>query len=354
MRSGAGRGRFARTKAYEWVNWQLQTLSLTTGRSLSRPTFVCIKLTMRCNARCLHCNIHRPEHTPPNELAAGEWSEVLVRLRRWLGPGAPLTITGGEMFLRRDAFEVLERAADLGFALHLLTNGWLVDEARAERLMGLGARIVQVSLDGARPKTHDFLRGLPTFGERTEAALVRLAAARRRLRSPTRLVVAAVIFQQNLAELGALVRKVRDLGWDTVKFQPIEQTYMEPEDPAWYRRSPLWVTDPEAASRAIDQLIGLKRQGWPIMNSVEHLEFMKHYFRDPGQTYSKVRSHDRQLESRHCRAAVSDFDIASNGDVRLCYRMDPIGNVRSADPQDIWERRSRCWTSTCGYLDPPR
>jgi MoaA/NifB/PqqE/SkfB family radical SAM enzyme len=145
-------------------------LSLTTGRSLSRPTFVCIKLTMRCNARCLHCNIHRPEHTPPNELAAGEWSEVLVRLRRWLGPGAPLTITGGEMFLRRDAFEVLERAAGLGFALHLLTNGWLVDDARAERLMGLGARTVQVSLDGARPATHDFLRGLPTFGERTEAA----------------------------------------------------------------------------------------------------------------------------------------------------------------------------------------
>jgi MoaA/NifB/PqqE/SkfB family radical SAM enzyme len=325
-------------------------LSLTTGRSLSRPTFVCIKLTMRCNARCLHCNIHRPEHTPPDELAAGEWSKVLVRLRRWLGPGAPLTITGGEMFLRRDAFEVLERAAGLGFALHLLTNGWLVDEARAERLMRLGARTVQVSLDGARHETHDFLRGRPTFGERTEAALVRLAAARCRLRSPTRLVVAAVIFRQNLAELGALVRRVRDLGWDTVKFQPVEQTYMEPEDPAWYRRSPLWVTDPEAASRAIDELIGLKRQGWPIMNSVEHLEFIKRYFRSPDQTYSKVRSHDQQLESRHCRAAVSDFDIASNGDVRLCYRMDPIGNVRSADPQDIWEGRLRCWTSPCGYL----
>jgi MoaA/NifB/PqqE/SkfB family radical SAM enzyme len=114
------------------------------------------------------------------------------------------------------------------------------------------------------------------------------------------------------------------------------------------------VTDPEAASRAIDELIGLKRQGWPIMNTVEHLELMKRYFRAPDQTYSKVRSHDLQLDSRHCRAAVSDFDIASNGDVRLCYRMDPIGNVRSADPEDLWEGRPRCWTSPCGYLDPPR
>lgn len=345
--------RFARARVHEWVNWQLSTLSLKCGRSLSRPTFVCLKLTMRCNARCLHCNIHRPEHTPPHELTASEWRGVLDRLRCWLGPGAPLTITGGEIFLRRDAFEVLEHAAGRGFALHVLTNGWLVDEARAERLMGLGARIVQVSLDGAKPSTHDFLRGLPTFGERTEMALARLAAARRRLRSPTRLVVAAVIFQQNLTELGALVRKVRQLGWDAVKFQPLEQTYMEPEDPTWYRRSPLWVSDPEAAAAAIDELVVLKRQGWPVANSVAHLEFMKDYFRDPARTYAKVRSHDLAFRSRHCRAAVSDFDIASNGDVRLCYRMDPIGNVREDDPRLIWEGRFRCWTSPCPYLGDP-
>ena len=349
-RSGAGRLRFARTRAYEWINWQLSTLSLKSGQSLSRPTFVCIKLTMRCNARCLHCNIHRAEHTPPDELAAGEWQGVLDRLRRWLGPGAPLTITGGEILLRRDAFEVLEHAAGLGFALHVLSNGWLVDEARAERLMELGARTVQISLDGARASTHTFLRGLPTFGERTEAALERLAAARRRLRSPTRLVVAAVIFEQNLGELGALVRKVRELGWDEVKFQPLEQTYLEPEDPAWYRRSPLWVSDPEVAAAAIDELVALKRQGWPVANSIAHLEFMKGYFRDPDQVYAKVRSHDLEFRSRHCRAAVSDFDIASNGDVRLCYRMQPLGNVRVSDPQVIWERRPRCWTAPCPYL----
>ena len=33
---------------------------------------------------------------------------------------------------------------------------------------------------------------------------------------------------------------------------------------------------------------------------------------------------------------------------------DPIGNVRSADPQDIWAGRPRCWMSPCRYLDPPR
>lgn len=342
---------FPRTQVYEQVNYRLQTLSLRTGLNLSKPTFVCIKFTMRCNARCLHCDIYKPEHTPPDELTAAEWSEVLGRLRRWLGRGAPLSVTGGEILMRRDAFEVLERAASLDFAIHLLTNGWMVDEARAERLMQVGARIVQVSLDGANPDTHDFLRGLKSFGRRAEAALGRLAAARDRLGVPTKLVVSTVIFRQNLGELAALVRKVKGLGVDEIKFQPVEQTYMEPDDPEWTKRSPLWVTDPAASDRALDELIALKREGWPIQNSVEYLEFIKVYFRDPAHAYEKGRSHDQHFRSRACRTAVGDFDMSSNGDVRLCYRMDPIGNLRRTDPEEIWNRRPRCWTKPCRFLD---
>lgn len=342
-----------RSRLYEIVNYRLQTLALRTGLNVSKPTFLCMKLTMQCNARCLHCDIYRPENLPPDELTAAEWSQVLARLRRWLGPGAPLTVTGGEILLRRDAFEVLERAASLGFAIHLLTNGWLIDDQRAERLMNTGARIVQVSLDGANPDTHDFLRGLPDFGVRAERALDRLARARARANVPTQLVVSAVIFRQNLGELAELVRKVKAFGFDEIKFQPIEQTYMEPEDPQWMDKSPLWINDPEQSDRALDELIAMKREGWPIQNSIDYLEFIKFYFRDPASAYQKGRSHDQHFRSRDCRTAVADFDMSSNGDVRLCYRMDPIGNVRHEDPEEIWNRRRRCWTEPCAFLEDP-
>jgi hypothetical protein len=128
---------------------------------------------------------------------------------------------------------------------------------------------------------------------------------------------------------------------------------MEPEDPNWTRRSPLWVTDSRVSDATIHRLIELKREGWPIQNSIAHLEHMKHYFRDPAATYEKVRSHDLHFRSRQCRTAVSDFDMSSNGDVRLCYRMDPIGNVRREDPEEIWNRRPRCWTAPCPFLGGP-
>lgn len=342
---------FLRTEIHERWHWRLQGLALRSGLNLAKPTFVSIKLTMQCNARCLHCDIYRPEHTPPDELSAGEWATVLARLRRWLGPGAPLTITGGEIFLRRDVFDVLEHASDLGFAIHMLTNGWLVDEARAVRIMQLRPRIVQVSLDGANPDVHDFLRGRPGFGLRTEAALERLVAARALTGAPSRLVVSSVIFRQNLGELAPLVRKIKALGVDEIKFQPIEQTYMEPDDPLWIEKSPLWVTEPAAADRALDGLIALKREGWPIQNSIEYLEFIKFYFQDPARAYEKGRSHDQHFRSRDCRTAVSDFNMSSNGDVRMCYKMDPIGNVRHEDPRAIWNRRQRCWTMPCRFLD---
>ncbi len=342
---------YLRTEFYERMQWRLQSLSLRTGLNLSKPTFVCIKLTMQCNARCLHCDIYRPEHTPPDELTAAEWTVVLERLRRWLGPGAPLSVTGGEIFLRRDAFDVLERASELGFAIHMLTNGWLIDDERATRIMRLAPRIVQVSLDGANPEMHDFLRGLPGFGRRAEAALARLVAAREQTAARSQVVVSTVIFRQNLAELAALVRKVKALGVDEIKFQPIEQTYMEPDDPDWIARSPLWVTDPDASDRALDELIAMKREGWPIQNSIEYLEFIKFYFRDPVRAYEKGRSHDQHFTSRQCRTAVADFDMSSNGDVRLCYKMDPIGNVRHQDPEEIWNRRRRCWTMPCRFLE---
>jgi MoaA/NifB/PqqE/SkfB family radical SAM enzyme len=338
-----------RTRAYELVQYRLQDWSLRTGRNLSKPTFICIKLTMRCNARCRHCDIYKPEHTT-GELSTEQWIEVLGRLRSWLGPGAPITFTGGEIYLRRDVFDVLGAAASHGFALHLLSNGWLMNEERCDRSMALDPRTFQVSLDGEVDATHDFLRGIEGFGPRARAALDNLVQAKRKHGAKTEIILGCVIFEQNVREVEGVVRWAAEHGVDSVKLQPIEQTYMEPHDPYWYRRSPLWVQDTAVAHRTLDRLIAMKGEGYPIHNTVASLEFIKEYFTDPVSCGHKVVSHDQNFQSRKCRSAVGDFDINANGDVRLCYRMDPIGNVAESHPRDIWNHRPRCWTVPCRFL----
>jgi radical SAM protein with 4Fe4S-binding SPASM domain len=73
-----------------------------------------------------------------------------------------VNITGGEPFLRKDLFKILSEFRNIGFDMYLLTNGILIDNARAERLYKIGVKGVQVSVEGPE-KIHEGIRGKGSF-----------------------------------------------------------------------------------------------------------------------------------------------------------------------------------------------
>src|ERR1035438_9506138 len=75
-----------------------------------------------------------------------------------------------------------------------------------------------------------------------------------------RILLKTVIMEQNLDELGAVARFATRPGL-AVFYQPIEQNYNTAENPKWFVTSPTWPRHPEAAVRAVLQLIQLKRDG---------------------------------------------------------------------------------------------
>ena len=105
------------------------------------PLEVSIELTHHCNFRCQHCYI--PDFSAPDLLST---ERILALLEELAEMGTLyLTLTGGEMLLRRDWFEIASRARNLGFSLRLFTNGSTVDEEKADLLKTLYAT-VEVSL----------------------------------------------------------------------------------------------------------------------------------------------------------------------------------------------------------------
>jgi len=62
-----------------------------------------------------------------------------------------------------------------------------------------------------------------------------------------------------------------------------------------------------------------------------------------------VQGHDTKTSREHCLHAVTNFVISSNGDVRMCYKMEPIGNIALQAPVKIWEDRFRCWNNKCMF-----
>jgi SynChlorMet cassette radical SAM/SPASM protein ScmF len=163
--------------------------------------------TADCNQRCRHCWVeagHEPTPRAGPPLAPGE-------LRRALEPARELglewvKVTGGEPFVRPDAIDLVEGLCADGLAVHVETNGTLLDDRLADRLAGAGVAQVAVSLDGAVAPTHDGLRCQVGAFDRAVRAIERLVA---------RGVAVQMLFtltRENLDELDALLERGTALG----------------------------------------------------------------------------------------------------------------------------------------------
>lgn len=129
---------------------------------LGIPLSVQLDVTYRCNERCVHCYLDHEDH---GEMTTAEILGVLDQLA---AAGVFfLTLSGGEVFMRKDLFEILERARKLQFSVKLKTNAVMIRAAKAKRLADLGIESVQVSLYSHDAATHDEITKLPGSFKRT-------------------------------------------------------------------------------------------------------------------------------------------------------------------------------------------
>lgn len=135
------------------------------------------ELTSRCNFHCKMCYIcSMPEDRSylENELTASQWIE-LGRQARDAGM-LFLTLTGGEIFMRRDFFEIYEPLTEMGFNITLFTNGSLIDAKKAKRLGKRPPSKVSITLYGAGPETYGRVTGHPEGFNNTINAIKLLLA----------------------------------------------------------------------------------------------------------------------------------------------------------------------------------
>lgn len=133
------------------------------------PLAVHLDLTYRCNERCVHCYLDHDDH---GEMTTAEILRVLDEVAE--AGTFFLTLSGGEIFMRRDLFEIVAHARSRLFAVKLKTNAVMVTRARAERLARLGIAEVQVSVYSHRPEAHDAITKLSGSLRRTLEGVKRL------------------------------------------------------------------------------------------------------------------------------------------------------------------------------------
>ena len=307
------------------------------------PDQVHLSVTDRCFLPCAHCDIWKNKTV---DLPEATWLNVLDQMGAWLGK-ASVNFVGGEPLLRKDLERLMTRATTLGFDVSFNTNGWLLDDRRAEGLADAGARIAYLSMDGFRAETIDRSRG--RVG--TQAKLLEVCDRLDKRANP-RVVIACILHAENAAEIPDLLHWVKERGYELV-VQPLYQNFGEnAHDPSWWRSSPLWPTTPDQLSRidhALDVLIDERSRWGKVCNEVAQLRAFKHHFHNPGAPNGQT-----------CKAGHSDIAFDPAGNVRLCYFLEPVGNLSEGVPvASMWNRLgalrrryevSRC-TRSCNLLN---
>src|SRR3954466_7120881 len=189
-----------------------------TGRADRLPLGVVYEATMRCNLHCEFCYVGDLLNIE------GEWREELTldALRKAFpdSPGLQVSLTGGEIFMRKDIMSVLDLFREKGYACgYLTTNGTIITEERAEALADLAARgflrHISVSVDGPK-ELHDEARGLKGTFDRTCEGLRRLQAAARRKGAPLRVSINTTVAHESLDALDEMVDVAQELGVDAI------------------------------------------------------------------------------------------------------------------------------------------
>jgi MoaA/NifB/PqqE/SkfB family radical SAM enzyme len=257
------------------------------------------------------------------ELVSDEWVEVISQLARWLGV-FHLTITGGEPFMKRGIWRILDHAVGLGIPTAVVTNGYCFNARKLDRLTELDLGELIFSFDGPDGATHDEIRGVQGSFDRARDAFADLA---RRPRRRFVLGTSTVVVRSNVHRLGDVARRLADLGSERIFFQPVQSGFTWTTGSEWPYGTDLWPDDSAAVNRTIDELHLLTERGLPIANTHGELETMRRYLTEGGR-FRRVAT---------CRADRSNLELDAYGNARMCIPFkSSIGNVRETAPELLW------------------
>jgi AdoMet-dependent heme synthase len=270
------------------------------AQKLNIPLSVQLDLTYRCNERCVHCYLDHDDH---GEMTTAEIKHLLDEMAE--AGVFILTLSGGEIFLRRDFFDLLEHARRLMFCVKLKTNAVLIREREAVRLRDLNVESVQISIYSHRPEVHDAITLIPGSLKRSIAAIKFLKS------QGLKVIMANVLMTQNMQDYPGVRALAAELG--------VECTL----DPTV---TPMMDGNRSTVALGVDQ--GALRQ---VFRDTSLVGDVDEFCAIPAP------AGEEEMESTPCSAGHTACYVSPYGDVFPCVQFPlPTGNVRQQHFVDIW------------------
>jgi radical SAM protein with 4Fe4S-binding SPASM domain len=258
------------------------------------PLSALFELTGRCNLDCGHCYLDLAH--PPREMTTEQACHVVDQLAS--AGTLFLTLTGGEIFLRKDALAIALHARRRGLAVRLFTNATRITRELATEIARIKPVAVEVSLYGSHGAAH-------------EAVTQRRRTLRKTLRG---------------------VMLLRRAGVNVGLKAPLLSTVVEEMD-LLFR-----LADRIGAAMAFDPFVHARRDGNESPLALRsHTALLAKAMQHPRLGLAAELPRPPRPDEAPCAIATRTTRISPSGDVYPCATYPtPIGNVLERPFAELW------------------
>ncbi len=280
-------------------------------------------ITNYCNIRCRHC--YQDDFTSNQDLDTGTIQRIIDRITSTLQDHEiSVNLTGGEPFLRKDFFEILDMLSQRHNVreIFIITNGTVMDNAVIEKLSLCAAlKGIKISLEGSTPELNALIRNQETFAKTIEIIKHLRAAS-----IPVLLMF--TLGSYNYRDVQGMLELTRDLGVNGAileRFVPLGRGACMADQ---YLKKEEWLTILKNCINILDL-------------GISPYDFL------PYRALWVDFKDDISVRGAPCNLGDESMALMPNGDVYPCRRLPVvIGNIVRDDFRTIRERlrgfRSEC------------
>ncbi len=318
----------------------------------SRPRCVGLVLGNACNVDCIHCYQPKNGDNVLRPVAIGkELRREFIGLYPYL---STFRVLGGEVFALSGFSELLDdvEATVSRPILSVSTNGTLIDEGWAERIVRLPFSHLTISIDGATPETFARLRR----GSRLESVLTNLKRIQRwkeKLGSEFPYVDSFfVVMRSNFREIPKYLQLMREHGISDVSFQTLELNQENARRTPGLERDEALADPAEITElhRVLRDALLRERAHFRMIRASGLRSLFEQHGLDPAFLMEEANGLYPDSEGLAAGPAGESSDVpfdlcpnpwttlfvVENGDVHLCFLSEAIGNLYAAPLASLW------------------
>lgn len=246
------------------------------------------ELTRQCNFNCPMCFVRKKSVPGLDAKTYGEYAKIASEKGL-----LELSLTGGEVFTRKDFFEIYDKIYELGILISIMSNGYLLDEKKIKHLRQKPPHHIYITLYGASNETYYNICGVRNG--------------------------ATVVYQNISKLLNAGIRLVLQVTLTTVNIKDYESILQFADTENIPIRTNYHIYDPIRNADTNQEDIKIARLQLKDVPA-ELLE------------YERVnRSHPHEIV-KQCQAIKNSFCVTAEGQLQICQRaVYPNVNIENND-----------------------